>query len=79
MLAAAHTSSREIATRLHLSVRTVDNHLGRVYAKLGVSSRAQLATLLEVGAEVVHDSGDGEDATETFIQVGSAIPPSSRP
>jgi hypothetical protein len=24
--------------------------LGRVYAKLGVSSRAQLATLLEVGA-----------------------------
>jgi DNA-binding CsgD family transcriptional regulator len=50
MLAAAHTSSREIATRLHLSVRTVDNHLGRVYAKLGVSSRAQLATLLEVGA-----------------------------
>jgi DNA-binding CsgD family transcriptional regulator len=49
MLAAAHISSREIATRLHLSVRTVDNHLGRVYAKLGVSNRAQLATLLEVG------------------------------
>jgi DNA-binding CsgD family transcriptional regulator len=50
LLAAAHTSSREIATRLHLSVRTVDNHLGRIYAKLGVSSRAQLATLLEVTA-----------------------------
>jgi DNA-binding CsgD family transcriptional regulator len=48
MLAAAQTSSREIATRLHLSVRTVDNYLGRVYAKLGVSSRARLATLLEV-------------------------------
>jgi DNA-binding CsgD family transcriptional regulator len=28
----------------------VDNHLGRVYAKLGVSSRAQLAALLEVRA-----------------------------
>jgi len=50
MLAAAQASSREIATRLQLSVRTVDNHLGRVYAKLGVSSRAQLATLLEVRA-----------------------------
>jgi DNA-binding CsgD family transcriptional regulator len=50
MLAAAHTSSREIATRLHLSVRTVDNYLGRVYAKLGVSSRARLAALLEVRA-----------------------------
>jgi DNA-binding CsgD family transcriptional regulator len=48
MLAAAQASSREIATRLHLSVRTVDNYLGRVYAKLGVSSRARLATLLEV-------------------------------
>jgi DNA-binding CsgD family transcriptional regulator len=50
MLAAAQASSREIASRLHLSVRTVDNHLGRVYAKLGVSSRAQLAALLEVRA-----------------------------
>jgi DNA-binding CsgD family transcriptional regulator len=50
MLAAAHTSSREIAARLALSVRTVDNHLGRVYAKLGVSTRAQLAALLKVWA-----------------------------
>jgi DNA-binding CsgD family transcriptional regulator len=50
LLAAAQASSREIATRLHLSVRTVDNYLGRVYAKLGVSSRARLATLLEVRA-----------------------------
>jgi DNA-binding CsgD family transcriptional regulator len=50
LLAATQASSREIATRLHLSVRTVDNHLGRVYGKLGVSSRAQLAALLEVWA-----------------------------
>jgi DNA-binding CsgD family transcriptional regulator len=49
MLAAARTSSREIAARLDLSVRTVDNHLGRVYAKLGVSDRAQLAALLRTG------------------------------
>lgn len=46
MLAAARASSREIAARLDLSVRTVDNYLGRVYAKLGVSSRSQLAALL---------------------------------
>jgi DNA-binding CsgD family transcriptional regulator len=57
MLAAAHTSSREIATRLHLSVRTVDNHLGRVYAKLGVSNRAQLARLLEVRAGDTRNGG----------------------
>ena len=48
MLAATQASSREIASRLQLSVRTVDNHLGRVYAKLGVSRRAQLAAMLEV-------------------------------
>jgi len=46
MLASARTSSREIAARLDLSVRTVDNYLSRVYAKLGVSSRSQLAALL---------------------------------
>jgi DNA-binding CsgD family transcriptional regulator len=49
MLAAARTSSREIAARLSLSVRTVDNHLSRIYAKLGISSRAQLDALLRVG------------------------------
>lgn len=46
MLAAAQSSSREIAARLDLSVRTVDNHLGRIYTKLGVSNRSQLAALL---------------------------------
>jgi DNA-binding CsgD family transcriptional regulator len=46
LLAAANNSSREIAARLDLSVRTVDNYLGRAYAKLGVSSRDELAALL---------------------------------
>lgn len=32
-------SSRFIAERLHLSVRTVDTHLGHVYAKVGVEDR----------------------------------------
>ncbi len=46
-LAAAGHPSRQIAERLYLSVRTVDNHLSRIYDKLGVSSRADLATALE--------------------------------
>ena len=45
-LAAAGASSREIAAKLVLSVRTVDNHLQNVYSKLGVSSRDELARVL---------------------------------
>jgi len=45
-LAAAGQSSQEIARTLRLSVRTVNNHLGRAYAKLGVPGRHALAPLL---------------------------------
>lgn len=43
-LAAGGLSSREIADRLVISVRTVDNHLQRAYSKLGVGGRKELAT-----------------------------------
>jgi len=36
-------SNREIAERLVLSVRTVDTHVQRILAKLGFTSRAQIA------------------------------------
>jgi DNA-binding CsgD family transcriptional regulator/tetratricopeptide (TPR) repeat protein len=39
-------SNREIAERLFLSVKTVEATLTRVYRKLGVRSRTQLATLV---------------------------------
>lgn len=44
--AAAGTSSRDIAVDLHLSVRTVDNHLQHIYAKLGITNRGQLPRFL---------------------------------
>lgn len=40
--AARRERSREIAERLGVSVRTVDNHLASVYRKLGISGRGEL-------------------------------------
>jgi DNA-binding CsgD family transcriptional regulator len=45
-LAAAGRSSKEIADRMYLSRRTVENHLYRVYVKLGVTDRTALAQAL---------------------------------
>jgi DNA-binding CsgD family transcriptional regulator len=41
-LAAGGYSNRDIASRLVVSVRTVENHLQRVYRKLGVGNRREL-------------------------------------
>ena len=46
LLAAGGRSSREIGQRLHLSTRTVDTHLARVYRKLGITSRNELSPAL---------------------------------
>ncbi|MFU8870313.1 LuxR C-terminal-related transcriptional regulator [Micromonospora sp. SL4-19] len=45
-LAVDGATSRAIAERLFLSTRTVENHLQRVYSKLGVASRAELRAAL---------------------------------
>jgi DNA-binding CsgD family transcriptional regulator len=45
-LAAVGHRSREIADRLYLSPRTVENHLQRVYSKLGVNGRIELSPAL---------------------------------
>ncbi|HEX4815983.1 MAG TPA: LuxR C-terminal-related transcriptional regulator [Nonomuraea sp.] len=45
-LAAAGLSSKQIADRLVVSVRTVDNHLSAVYTKLGITRRAELQGMI---------------------------------
>jgi DNA-binding CsgD family transcriptional regulator len=46
LLAATGASSRDIAERLVISVRTVDNHLQNAYRKLGVTRRQDLSRVL---------------------------------
>jgi DNA-binding NarL/FixJ family response regulator len=40
-------SNKEIAQRLYVSPRTVASHLYRMFPKLGVTSRAQIARAVE--------------------------------
>ena len=46
MLAAAGLSNRQIAQRLSVSVRTVEGHVYRIFAKLGIEHREQLIHLV---------------------------------
>lgn len=58
LLAARDMSSKEIADQLYVSARTVDNHLQRVYTKLGITGRSKLADHLDPGV-------DGSDTDST--------------
>ncbi|MFD5751126.1 LuxR C-terminal-related transcriptional regulator [Streptomyces sp. NPDC127033] len=46
-LVAAGQSNQEVADRLCVSVRTVENHLHRTYDKLGITARSELAGRLD--------------------------------
>jgi DNA-binding CsgD family transcriptional regulator len=46
-LAAEGTQNREISAKLFISPKTVEYHLGKVYAKLAVASRAELGPRLD--------------------------------
>lgn len=52
-LAAERLTAQEIGERLYISRRTVETHLARVYAKLGVASKSELGRrLAEIGRPV---------------------------
>ncbi|MCQ0021567.1 AAA family ATPase [Streptomyces somaliensis DSM 40738] len=52
-------SNQEAAARLYLSVKTVEARLTRIYQKLDVRSRAQLATVINAGPAGLSGAGDG--------------------
>jgi DNA-binding NarL/FixJ family response regulator len=42
-------TNKQVAAELFLSPKTIEFHLGRVYRKLGIHSRTELATLVAEG------------------------------
>ena len=62
LMVASGATNREAGSRLFLSAKTIEAHLGRIYRKLGVRSRTELA------ARVAHE-GLGADGTRTGAAV----------
>lgn len=52
-------TNKEVAAQLYISVKTVQYHLTRVYAKLGIRSRTELAARYASGPDA--GQGDGSD------------------
>ena len=46
-LAAEGRTNREIAYQLYVTLKTVEGHLSRAYAKLGIKGREELPRVLE--------------------------------
>jgi DNA-binding CsgD family transcriptional regulator len=57
-LAAQGMRNRDIAQALFVTLKTVETHLGRIYAKLGIRSRSQLADALAAAGA---GAGSGEE------------------
>ena len=67
-LVVANLSNRQIADRLVISVRTVEGHLYRIFAKLGINNREQLIHLISQDSPAAKTlSGHSEEASPTDV------------
>jgi DNA-binding CsgD family transcriptional regulator len=65
ILAASGNTNAEIASRLFVTVSTVEFHLNKVFRKLGISSRRQIAARLELGDQVTGRPQAGPGASRS--------------
>jgi DNA-binding CsgD family transcriptional regulator len=82
-LVADGLTNREVAGRLFLSPHTVDSHLRHAFAKLGIASRVELATIVvandrlradaAVDDEVVPDDVPGRVGGQPQHRVGDLL------
>jgi len=67
-------SNKQIAYALGISVRTVEYHLGKVYAKLNVASRTEAIIILSKSdlwtSTVARDHAQGESLVENVVKDG---------
>lgn len=56
-LAAEGRTNREVAATLFMSAKTVESHLGHIYAKLGIATRAELGRVMAIRAAGLDVSG----------------------
>jgi DNA-binding NarL/FixJ family response regulator len=61
-LAAAGSTNAAIARELHMSPRTVESHLSRIYREHGVTSRSQLAAAFATGGSAPGGAANGRFA-----------------
>jgi DNA-binding NarL/FixJ family response regulator len=61
-LVAAGSTNVEIARELHMSPRTVESHLSRIYREHGVTSRSQLAAAFATGGSAPGGAANGNSA-----------------